>query len=135
MPEKAEARRVVSATGPSDQPFQQQVVDLARIQGWRVYHTFDGCRFADGFPNLVVVRGPHVIFSELKRDTGRVSSDQEAWLTALDEVAEAVDLAAESAAAQGIDPRRLPHLEVHIWRPADWPHIKTRLADPIGRRA
>ena len=36
-----------------------------------------------GFPDLVLVRAPRVIFAELKSAKGKLSGDQEAWLLAL----------------------------------------------------
>lgn len=85
-----------------------QVLELARMLRWRVAHfrhsrTLHGWRTpvsADGagWPDLVLVRPPRIIFAELKSDNGRTSPDQDAWLA---------DLAACGA-------------EVHLWRPDDF---------------
>jgi hypothetical protein len=84
------------------------VIDLAHLLGWRVAHfrpaqTVHGWRTpveADGkgFPDLVLVRGPWVLFAELKGDKGKLSDEQGEWLTAL------------NAAT--------PH--VYVWTPSHW---------------
>lgn len=98
----------------SEGVFQAQVIELARVLGWRVAH-FRGVRVqrrdgsvrhqtpvqADGvgFPDLVMVRGPRLIVAELKSGRGRATAEQEAWL----------------AAFEGV-----PGCEVYVWRPRDW---------------
>lgn len=87
--------------------WQDQVIEVAQLLRWRVAHfrpakTAQGWRTpvqADGagFPDLVLVRGPRLIFAELKSDSGRVRPDQQEWLERL---------AGTSA-------------EVYVWRPAD----------------
>jgi hypothetical protein len=52
-----------------------------------------------GFPDLVLVRGDRLIFSELKTDTGRVSDNQRQWIEALEATCKA---------------------EVYVWRTADY---------------
>lgn len=93
--------------GLSEKEFQAQVLSLARIGRWRVYHTFDSRRSEPGFPDLVLVRGERMIFAELKTEKGRVSAAQKGWLTALGVVA---------------DWPGSP-LEVELWRPSDWDDI------------
>jgi hypothetical protein len=69
-----------------------QVIELAHLFGWRVAH-FRPCKTgrgwrtpvqADGagFPDLVLVGRGRVIVAELKRETGRATPDQLAWLAA-----------------------------------------------------
>lgn len=96
----------------SEDAFQAQVVELAELYRWLPYHTHDSRRSNPGFPDLVLVRAPELIFAELKTEKGRVRPDQQAWLAQLGLVA---------AAAVGI-------VEVHLWRPSDWAHIQGRLA-------
>ena len=67
----------------SEKHFQSQVLDLAKLSGWLVYHTFDSCRSVPGFPDLVLVRPPRLIFAELKSEEGRIRPEQRAWLEAL----------------------------------------------------
>ncbi len=98
----------------SEEVFQGQVIELARMLGWRVAH-FRGARVqrrdgsvryqtpvqADGagFPDLVMVRGGRLIVAELKSARGRTRAEQETWL----------------AAFEGV-----PGCEVYVWRPRDW---------------
>jgi hypothetical protein len=111
--------------------FQQQVIELARVYGWRVAHfraaqTARGWRTpveADGagFPDLVLVRAPEIIFAELKSARGTVSTDQRDWIAALSLVEEGI------AQRTGAPPEdRL--VEVNVWRPADFDTIHARLA-------
>lgn len=86
----------------TERGFQQQVVACAHLFGWRVYHTYDSRRSGAGFPDLVLVRRPRVIFAELKAERGRLTEDQRAWLTAL----------------YGCS------VERYLWRPSDWRHVE-----------
>jgi hypothetical protein len=98
--------------------FQRQVEQLAAFYGWRSYHTHDSRRSAAGFPDLVLVRGPELLFVELKTDRGLPTAAQTAWLEALGEVGEAV---AEWTHGHGPDARAgesPPAVEAHLWRPA-----------------
>lgn len=70
-----------------------------------MYHTFDSRRSAPGFPDLVLTRRPRVIFAELKRDDGRPTVHQEAWL----------------------DDLRACGQEVFLWKPSDWKSIEKEL--------
>ena len=90
----------------SERQFQTTVMQLARLNGWCFYHTHNSRHSQAGFPDLCLVRGPRLIFAELKTDTGKLTADQEAWLIALDAV---------------------PGLEVACWRPKDWGTIETTL--------
>lgn len=101
--------------------FQDLVIDYARTVGWLVHH----CRPArsgrggwhtpiqgdPGFPDLVLVRAGRIVVAELKSETGRISTDQHAWLKALDPDPDVVRC--ESA--------------VYLWRPSDWPEIQEAL--------
>ena len=52
---------------------QDAIVQMARVLGWLVYHTFDSRRSAAGFPDLVMVRNGRLIFAELKSATGKAT--------------------------------------------------------------
>ena len=67
----------------SERDFQRQVLDLARLHHWTVYHTFDSRRSTAGFPDLVLVRPPRLIFAEIKTQTGKVTPAQWDWLHSL----------------------------------------------------
>jgi hypothetical protein len=90
----------------SEKAFQQSVVDLARLLGWRVYHTHDSRKSEPGFPDLVLAhpnRG--VLFRELKTNTGILSPSQAEFITVL-------QMAGADAAT---------------WRPMDWDRIEREL--------
>jgi hypothetical protein len=95
--------------------FQAQVIQLARMNGWRVFHpkkmqgrdgTWRTALTGDnGWPDLVLAHAKKgLIVAEIKADRGRLTQDQHAWLTAL-----------------------APWAEIHVWRPADIEAIAKRL--------
>jgi hypothetical protein len=84
----------------NEKTFMAQVMQLARVLGWRCYHTHDSRRSAAGFPDLVLVR-ERVIYAELKSDKGTLKHEQEEWLDAL----------------------RTAGQEAWLWRPADWEDV------------
>lgn len=72
--------------------FLSQVIDLAHILGWRCAH-FRPCKTGRGwrtpvqgdgagFPDLILVGRGRIIAAELKRETGRATPDQLAWIAA-----------------------------------------------------
>jgi hypothetical protein len=101
--------------GPTEAEFQAQVIQLARLRGWRVAHfrparTAKGWRTAVaadgvGWPDLFLVRGGRVIAAELKVGNNRLSPQQTAWLTAL----------------------RAADIPAVVWRPTMWPEIEEAL--------
>lgn len=56
-----------------------QVADLARMLGWRRYHTFNSKKSHSGFPDETLVRD-RIVFLELKTEQGRLSPAQRDWL-------------------------------------------------------
>lgn len=95
-----------------ERDFQRAVLDYARLHGWLAVHfrparTSKGYRTpiegdGVGWPDLVLVRPPRLLFAELKTDRGKLSPAQERWLDVLGQV---------------------PGIEVRIWRPRDWERI------------
>jgi hypothetical protein len=75
----------------------QAVRELAQLHGFMTYHTYRSDRSEPGFPDLVLMRPPLLLFRELKTDVGRLRPAQRKWLDEL--------------AACGQD--------VGVWRPAD----------------
>jgi hypothetical protein len=108
----------------ADEAFQSVVVEVARLAGWRVAHfrparTTQGWRTpvtADGagWPDLVLVRPPRLIFAELKSERGTVSARQTEWLDVL---------------------RLLPKAEVYLWHPSDWDELVEVLTGSRPRTA
>ena len=83
-----------------------QLLDAAVPAGWMAYHTYDSRRSTAGFPDLVLVKPPVVVFAELKTENGRTSKEQEDWREKLG---------------------RCTDLSVHLWRPSNWDEIEERL--------
>lgn len=96
-------RERVEVGAVTEKEFQGQVLALARLSGWRCYHTHDSRRSTPGFPDLVLVRAPLVVFAELKTEEGEVRPEQRDWLDALE-------------GCEGVGAR--------LWRPSDWPEIE-----------
>ena len=72
------------------------VRDLAKLHGWRRYHTWTSIHSPAGFPDEILLRGERLVVAELKSSIGRVSTAQKEWLDAWS---------------------RIPGAEVYIWRP------------------
>jgi hypothetical protein len=75
----------------------EAVRQAADLGGRRWFHTFDSRRSPAGFPDLVLARGPELLFVELKSASGHPTAEQTAWLQALRETG----------------------VRAEIWRPAD----------------
>jgi hypothetical protein len=111
----AGASRVVTAPAITEQQFQQQVLELARLLGWRSAHfrpaqTVRGWRTpvsgdGAGFPDTLLVRRDRLVAAELKSAKGKAAPEQLAWLEAL--------------AAAGV--------ECFLWRPDDFDQIAETL--------
>ena len=109
----------------NERQFQAAVVELAKWQGWTVFHPLPAqnergqWRTATqgdiGFPDLVLVHPERgVIFAELKTAIGKLSDAQNDWLMCL-----------HAAGA-----------EAYVWRPRDINDIKDRLTrspNELGR--
>lgn len=98
--------RVLPSVRMTEAQWQRMVVDLATLHGWSHYHAYDSRRSNPGWPDLALWRPDQFILVELKTDTGRLRPEQ----------------------ALVIDDLREAGVEVHVWRPADWDTVKTRLA-------
>ena len=96
---------------------QRQVIDLARLYGWRCAHfrsarqlRQDGSTYystpvqADGagWPDLILCRPPRLIAAELKVGRNTLAAEQREWL----------DILAGCRA------------ETYVWRPEDWDEIE-----------
>ena len=124
-PNEAFRRRVALAQA---RQWEAAVQGLALFYGWRVYHTHDSRRSAPGFPDLTLVRGPELLFVELKSGSGRLSRAQKEWLEALRVVAVAVAEAVHVAGEHYAVAPTAPTVEVYVWRPDDWDDLHARLA-------
>jgi hypothetical protein len=69
----------------SERDLQRYVLDVARVRGWLVYHTFDSRRSQPGFPDLILLRGERQVAAELKVGRSKPTEAQEIWLDAFHE--------------------------------------------------
>lgn len=97
------AGQVVLDEATSEKDFQLAVRQYARLRHWLHYCTFDSRRSVAGFPDLVLLRPPRLVFVELKSEHGRLTDAQENWLDYL---------------------RGVPGVEAFCWRPHDWDAIE-----------
>ena len=68
----------------TERQLQDTIIRMAELLGWSVYHTFDSRRSQRGYPDLTCVHPEHgLVFMELKREKGRVSTWQTFWLAQL----------------------------------------------------
>lgn len=88
----------------TEKDLESQVKGLAKLFGWKYYHTWRSIHSPAGFPDCVMVRGERIIFAELKSEKGQVSPKQQDWLDALGNVGD-------------------KDVQVYIWRPADFEKI------------
>jgi len=113
----ARRRYATGANAPfelSEKHFQQAVLDFAAYNGWKLrYHTLTSIGSQPGFPDLVLVRAPRLIFAELKTEKGRLTIEQSRWLEALWDCGQ----------------------EAFCWRPSDWPAIERVLAREPAKAA
>lgn len=98
--------RALLGSAITEKEFQSNVVELASRLRWRSYHTLDSTGSAAGFPDVVLVRGTRLVMAELKRDNGRISSAQQAWLDDLE---------------------RVRSVGAYLWRPKDWDELEAVL--------
>lgn len=109
-------------THASEAVFQAQVIKIAKMNGWMVFHprrvqTRDGkwltaIQGDAGFPDLVFAhRQRGLIFAELKSSVGRIEDQQTRWLEEL----------------------VLAGAETYIWRPINLPEIAERLGRKPNR--
>lgn len=112
MPRRTPPRLTVPI---SEAVFSQQVIALARLQGWEVYHPWLSINSAAGWPDLALCRPPRLLLAELKSERGTATPAQRRWL-------ELVDGCTVAA---------------HLWRPSDWEMITralARITEPKGDR-
>ncbi len=77
---------------PPEETFLRQVIQLARLLGWRSFHcrparTARGWRTpvqgdGKGFPDLILLKGTQIIVAELKAGKNKITREQQAWIAA-----------------------------------------------------
>jgi len=82
---------------------REQIRDLCKLFGWKMYFTWKSYHSPKGFPDLVLANPEQkrIIYAELKSEKGKLTPQQEEWLEAL------------AACGQ----------EVYLWRPVDFEGI------------
>lgn len=113
----------------TEEQFQKTVIEHATFRRWRIFFIpdwvwkliFAAIRKGEkrrkeywskpGFPDLVMVRPPRLIFAELKREGEKPREDQWDWLN---------DLSA------------VPGIEVYFWTPSCWDDIEGILDERDG---
>lgn len=86
----------------SEKAFQSMLVKTAKELGYTQFHVFDARRSNPGFPDLVLIKPPRIIFAELKREGGHPTPAQRDWLEML---------------------KACPGVETFLWYPSDWDDI------------
>ena len=86
----------------TEKQFMAQVIQLAKLRRWMVYHTFDSRRSTEGFPDLVLLRDSRLIVAELKVGNNEPTTAQKWWLAAFKDA----------------------NVAAHIWRETDWKLIE-----------
>jgi hypothetical protein len=86
-----------------------QVKELAQMTGWWFHHQTLSIFSAKGWPDVTLIKPPRMVLAELKTETGKVTPEQEECLALL---------------------RRVPGVEVYVWRPSDFEKIKAILYPP-----
>jgi len=96
--------------------FKAAIVEAAELCGWAVYSIPDSRRVypratAPGFPDLVLVRPPEIIFVEVKTSIGKLTVAQERWQEMLS---------------------KCTKVSSRVWRPGNWEEIESRLSNGAG---
>ena len=91
----------------TEKQFQWQVMQLANLLGWRVYHTHDSRRSVAGFPDLILLRASRMLVVELKVGKNKSTAEQTAWLREFSKTG----------------------AFVAVWTPEHWGEIQVMLGD------
>lgn len=97
----------------TEKEFMAQVVALAGLCGWKVYHTYDSRRSVAGYPDLTLIRGRVLVVAELKVGRNKLTPEQAAWVAAFE--------------GAGIP--------AYLWTPDSWDDIEAVLVGGTGTAA
>ena len=78
MKRKSNWHNAIKERPITEKDFQGQVIRIAKVFGWKVYHTYDSRRSEPGYPDLCLVKHK-IMFRELKREKGRLTPAQKEW--------------------------------------------------------
>ena len=123
----------------TEEEFQRMVIEVAYAYKWMVAHfrkarTLKGWvtpvqADGKGWPDLVLVRPPRIIFSELKSEKGKLTPEQQNWMTLLKECQRVITLEplelenGRAVMKQVRKARTLVIPEIYLWKPSDWEEI------------
>ena len=95
MPKSKLASEVIKIT---EKQFREEIRDLSKLFGWKFWFCWTSIHSPRGMTDLILLRPPRLIFAELKTDkrSSKLSPAQAQWLWML---------------------RKVPGIEVRIWRP------------------
>lgn len=126
----------------SEKDFSSQIEDLLKIYQWRWTHfrpawSSKGYRTPikgdRGFPDIVAVRPPRLLFIEVKSEEAKLTVEQEEWIGVLEQCQKTIILAAQKLKRGEVTidlessapTVTLP--EVYVWRPSDFDKVKVLL--------
>ena len=95
----------------TEKAFMDTILQAAELYGWWTYHTHDSRRSTAGFPDLVLIKPPRVVFLEVKSERGRLSREQAEVLAMLQEC------------GPGYCRRLSEGVQAAMVRPSDWEQI------------
>lgn len=90
----------------SERQFQGEVVKVAKLHRWWAYHTLDSRGSQAGWPDLVLIKPPRLLFWELKIGSAQLRDEQ----------FECMQLLASCS-----------QIQVQVMRPSLWPLIAREL--------
>lgn len=90
----------------TEKDFLSQVKDLAKVYHWRFYHPFLSKWSERGYPDITLIRPPKIIFVELKRENGKLTTHQQEWADLL---------------------KACPGVEYYLWQPSQFEQIVATL--------
>ncbi len=108
----------------TEQQFTNALLEWAKVYGWRRFHVRNSgvagqsiVQGDKGFPDLVLVKPPRLIFAELKVGKNKLSTEQQQWEAAIGQ-------------CRTGDYRFIGGVEVYRWRPEQWSEILVILSKP-----
>lgn len=105
--------RTISRIPVTERDLREQVRDLCKLFGWKLYFSWTSIHSPRGFPDLVLTNPEQkrVIYAELKSEKGKLTEYQREWLETLE------------ACGQ----------EVYLLRPADIDNFVEVFREPVAQ--
>lgn len=106
MSETTAAQRIMNHL-MTERELQDAVIAMAKTLGLLVYHPYDSRRSEPGYPDLTIVGSRGIVYVELKRQGGKLTTEQKAWGAAIERVAAML-------------PGYRSPIAYYVWRPHEW---------------